>query len=353
MPTYEMFWDCGACGSTKLLGKSHRHCPNCGTAQDAEWRYFPADHERVAVEDHVFVGIDLECAHCETPNSRAAQHCVNCGAAIGDGDDQQVALVGTGPVELGDPGEVDPQAGPAEDDWKTAYQDDLDDVLAYQREKSRRTAKLVIGSIGVLLISALVLFLVWNFWTRPAVLKVTHHSWERRVHVERLQAVRDGSWCDSMPYDAYSVSRSRQERSTNRIPDGEVCSSVNVDNGDGTFSTQQSCSTTYREEPVYDDYCDYTVDRWRHDHTETAGARGMSPRWPSVSASGCSSLGCTREGGRDADYNVHLVEIVDEPHTHECDYDEATWRSMRNETEWTGKVRMLTGSLKCGGLDPI
>ena len=61
---YEMLWDCAYCATPKLLGKSHRHCPKCGAPQDPERRYFPADSEKVAVEDHVPVG-GLAGAVCE------------------------------------------------------------------------------------------------------------------------------------------------------------------------------------------------------------------------------------------------------------------------------------------------
>ena len=44
--SYEMFWDCEYCGSSKLLGITHRHCPNCGAPQDPEKRYFPPDEEK-------------------------------------------------------------------------------------------------------------------------------------------------------------------------------------------------------------------------------------------------------------------------------------------------------------------
>ena len=79
MPTYEMLWDCSSCGTKKLLGKSHRRCPNCGAAQDARKRYFPPPGEELPVEGHVFVGMDWNCGACQTPNSRAAEFCVNCG----------------------------------------------------------------------------------------------------------------------------------------------------------------------------------------------------------------------------------------------------------------------------------
>ena len=59
--TYEMMWDCEYCGAAKLLGKSHRHCPLCGAAQNADKRYFPPEEEKVAVEDHQFVGADWGC----------------------------------------------------------------------------------------------------------------------------------------------------------------------------------------------------------------------------------------------------------------------------------------------------
>ena len=49
---YEMLWDCEYCGTDKLLGVSQKFCPNCGSAQNAEKRYFPKDDEKVAVADH-------------------------------------------------------------------------------------------------------------------------------------------------------------------------------------------------------------------------------------------------------------------------------------------------------------
>ena len=67
--TYQMLWDCAYCDTTKLLALDHRHCPNCGGAQDAERRYFPSDEDKVAVEDHEFFGADWQCAACDSPNA--------------------------------------------------------------------------------------------------------------------------------------------------------------------------------------------------------------------------------------------------------------------------------------------
>ena len=81
---YEMQWDCKFCGTKKLLGKTHRFCPNCGAQQDPTWRYFPSDSEKVAVQDHVYVGADIICKACQSLNSGKAEFCGNCGAPLSD-----------------------------------------------------------------------------------------------------------------------------------------------------------------------------------------------------------------------------------------------------------------------------
>ena len=87
--TYEMMWDCGACGTPKLLAKSHKHCPTCGSPQDATWRYFPPDDEKVAVEDHVFMGKDRICGACGSPNAAQAKFCGSCGSDLDDAKEAQ------------------------------------------------------------------------------------------------------------------------------------------------------------------------------------------------------------------------------------------------------------------------
>src|SRR6185295_10750417 len=79
---YEMLWDCAYCGTRKLLGKTHRFCPKCGAPQDPEKRYFPTEDEKVAVEDHVYVGADRLCGNCGSAMSAKALHCTQCGAPL-------------------------------------------------------------------------------------------------------------------------------------------------------------------------------------------------------------------------------------------------------------------------------
>ena len=69
-PTYEMLWDCSACGTKGLLGVSHRRCPNCGAPQDPTTRYFPAPGSEVLAADHVYAGADWRCAGLKQADSQ-------------------------------------------------------------------------------------------------------------------------------------------------------------------------------------------------------------------------------------------------------------------------------------------
>lgn len=342
MPVYEMFWDCEACGTTKLLGKSHRHCPACGAPQDPERRYFPQESEKVAVQDHVFVGVDRTCSACDTANAAGAAFCVNCGNPM-DGAESvdKVSRVKQG-HQAGSLHEKTPEPAP----------ESASEPATARRRLTWRSGMLVLAVVAAVLTPLLL-------WSRPVDVSVTGHHWERAVHIEVFAAVSDGSWCDAMPSDAYRVSSSTRQRGTTSVPDGEECSTecttYNVDNGDGTFSQDESCSevctTVYREEPVYDEWCDYTVDRWRHDHTERSSGDGLSPspHWPSYTVSDCTSLGCTRVGSTDEDYMVALVDDEDDPH--ECDVAQERWGAMGMGEVFSARKRVLTGWLVCAQLE--
>src|SRR5512145_489644 len=82
---YEMLWDCRFCGTKQLLGVTHRHCPNCGAAQDPAWRYFPAEKDMVPIEKMPYVGVDKICLACKQPNSSNSTYCSECGADLATG----------------------------------------------------------------------------------------------------------------------------------------------------------------------------------------------------------------------------------------------------------------------------
>jgi hypothetical protein len=324
-PVFEMLWDCSSCGTTGLLGKSQRRCPNCGAPQDPTKRYFPKPGEAVEVQGHAFVGADWSCAACSTPNGAAASFCANCGNPK-DGN----AAVATKADRIVKDGVV-VEPAPA--------------TPASSSSSSSPVLRLVLAAVALVVVVVIVLTL----WKKDATVDVVAHSWKREIDIERFEAVRDDAWCSSMPAGAYNVSHHREVRTTKKIPDGEECHDRNVDKGDGTFTVKKECTKTYREEPVYDDKCTFDVDRWHVVRTErTEGALTPAPAWPPVRLSSTSGRGAERAGARREDYVVQLRD-AGSGKTHACSFAEEKWRAFADGSRHKMKVRMI-GAAVCDSL---
>jgi len=335
---YEMLWDCAFCGTTKLLGKTHRFCPNCGGAQDAKARYFPSDEEKIAVKDHRYTGVDKLCTSCGTPNAGRAEFCMSCGAPLSDAPQAQRL---TDEIKAAD--ETFDRSGKPDQNGRTAAQQALAEAAAARR---RRNLRLLIAG-GMLLLSGIaVLFL----WTQEISVTTTGHRWQRSISIEDFAARSKGDWCDSLPRDAYSVSRSQKERSQKQIADGEECSTRRVDQGDGTYRERQECRTKYRSEPVYDSYCHYRVNRWDYVRQVKAQGSDQNPHWPTYQLR-CSGerLGCEREGKREAEYWLLLKNPADDK-SYECAQEETPWKQVPVNTRWQLEIGAVTGGAHCGSL---
>ncbi|HEU4539263.1 MAG TPA: hypothetical protein VFS00_34315 [Polyangiaceae bacterium] len=334
---YEMLWDCRYCGSRKLLGKSHRHCPSCGAPQQNAPRYFPADAEKVAVSDHVFVGADVVCPTCRSTSSRAAKHCGSCGGPLEAAASVAVQADRVHPEGVAFVGGAPGGAAPAP-----------------PAPPPRRSplVPVLLGCGGLLAAGVVVFVLVFVFWKKDSSFEVVSRAWERTVAVERLGPVSESAWCKEMPPDAQGVRRTREQRSTNKVPNGEDCATRKVDNGDGTFREKRECKPRYKEEPVYDERCSYTVNRWAVARTErSAGGEAPAPAWPEVRLGRAGEcVGCERAGARKETYTVKLAGEGGK--VDECTFDAARWSAMRPKSRWKGEVRALTGGLVCDSLAP-
>lgn len=341
--TYQMLWDCPFCDSKGLLGVTHRHCPSCGAAQDPKRRYFPAEDQKVKLEDHRFTGADKVCANCGTPNGVAANNCGNCGSSLEGAKaagtlDSRVA----GAARSGTLAE-------AEKARKLAERQAMNQPPPEPPKKKGRGCLILIG----LVIFGLMGFFCLNaFWKKDASFEVTGHAWSRSIDIEVFGPDKADGWCDAMPSGAYDVSKSEKERSKNKVQDGEECHTKQVDQGDGSFKEVEECKPKYREEPVMDDWCRYTVDRWKKDREEKATGNSLSdaPSWPNPSSRGGSSVGSEREGSRHETYTVKLKEP--DGSTTSCDLPEARWKGMAVGSRWKGKVGALSGDVDCSGLEP-
>jgi membrane protease subunit (stomatin/prohibitin family) len=345
---YEMLWDCKYCGTRKNLGLSHRCCPNCGAAQDPTARYFPADNEKVAVQDHPYAGADAVCPACRETNGAACKCCRNCGSPM-DGS-KAVATRADQVHALGAFAGDSAQAARAE------FYGGAPPPPAVPPPPEKKTNWLAwvggIGCLGVVVIAVLVA-LVMFFTKREAALEVTGHSWERSIEIESYGKVRESDWCSNMPSGAREVSRTKAERSTRKVQDGEECKTRKKDRGDGTFKETKECTPKYREEPVMDDKCSYDVTKWSRSRTETAkGSSTTEPRaWPPTNLTRTGTCeGCEREGKRSEVYKVTFREPP-KTETYECGFPEAKWASYQKGSKWKGGIRSL-GGLDCGSLVP-
>ena len=206
----------------------------------------------------------------------------------------------------------------------------------------------IIGGVVALLAA---FCLVAMFWTKDVGVTVTAHTWERTIDIERMTAMSDSAWCDSMPSGAYAVSRNREQRSTKQIPDGQTCSTRDVDRGDGTFERKQECHTKYREEPIYDDRCHFTIDRWKVNRTAKAAGQGTepAPTWPTVSLSRTgTSLGAEREGSRSEKYTLALMG--DDKKAYSCTVAAAKWGGIADGHKKIIPIGVITGAAECDKL---
>lgn len=325
---YEMLWDCPHCDAKELLGKTHRYCPNCGGPQDPSKRYFPPPGKETAASAQ-YDGADKLCPACQTPNGAKSHNCRHCGSPL-DGAQEvgRVADRSSGAPKAPAPG-----------------------AKGGKGAAGAKKTKWWVWALGAVALLCCGFSAVAVLWKKDVTVTVAGHSWAREIDVESMQAVSESAWCDSMPGDAYSVSRKREQRSTNKIADGETCTTRDVDRGDGTFERREECRTKYREEPVYDTRCYFTVDRWRKARTEKAQGQGTSPApaWPSVRlARTGSSLGAEREGSRRETYTLALK--VQDGETYSCSVPFSKWQAVSDGTTKPIKVGVITRAADCDQL---
>jgi len=349
--SYQMLWDCEYCGSAKLLGLDHKHCPTCGAAQDPESRYFPDAGEEIAVADHKFVGADKLCPACQGPNSALSQFCANCGSPLEGSDDvkRREDRVGT---ETG--GHRGDSARAARDEHKTKSQR-VGDSGSEQGSKPKGLGggplRLVVG----LLIAIVLVVLAFQVLKKEVALEATGHRWERSIDIEEFRTVADSTWIDEVPAGARQgpCTIKKNENKTKKIPDGQNCVTTDVDQGDGTFKKKETCTDKFREVAQDDHWCSYEIDRWERIDTKTARGSGTAGLlWPEVALARTGSgdcLGCQREGDRDETYTVELLETTNgDKYTSSCSQER--WQGIATGQRFSATALRGLSSISCDSL---
>jgi len=343
--TYEMLWDCQFCGSKGLLGKSQRFCPHCGAPQNPDSRYYPDEAQMVEVVGHEYVGADVTCPSCSQLNGAKADFCQQCGGPLKEG---KVANV-LASQQRATSGQFESSGS------RDVVKEQHDEMMAQAEgasgdSGSRRWLWIGLGVVALIVVGLAVFF----GWRREATLLVAGHSWERIIFIDEYRNFTESNWRDLRPTgDNVSMGLCVQkQRSTRSVPDGETCTTVRTDQGDGTFRQQEVCSPKYRDEPVYDDWCTFSGQRYEAARRVLTSGTSLSqaPTWgePNLKCANQRTIGCEREQNRQERYVVRLSEG---DKVHECSYnDQAQWQAFGIETTWKGQTRVLDGVLDCATL---
>jgi hypothetical protein len=304
---YEMLWDCDHCGQKGLLGKSQRHCAECGAPQNPDKRYFPTPEQQKKIDGHSYEGSDRTCPACRAPMAAKAKNCTQCGSPM-DGSAEVRGVAAPAP----------PPAN-----------------------KRRRIWPWVVGALVLIGVAIWLLFIR----TKEAHVTVAAHRWERAIAIEQYADHQQSAWRDQVPNDASLPICARKERSTRKVADGEDCHVERHDKKDGTFEQVKKCTTKYRSEPVEDDWCTFTVRRWQKvDESKLAGV-GTLAAWPD-SAPGSNIapvLGARRAGPR-------TEKLVLDLGGQTCEVSDAVWRKYTDGQQVKVEVRARSGEIVCSSL---
>lgn len=334
---FQMLWDCQFCGKSKLLGITHRHCPECGGAQDPTKRYFPSEAEKVAVQVDDYAGNDRICGSCQHPNGAKATFCAECGsplegAAAAKVRSERVAKAGTAfAADSAKAAEAELGAG------------------AKPKLVTKRKSRWWIYTLVIVAVLGLAIFMLC-IRKKSGSFEVTAQTWERRIEIEEYVETSGSDWRDKVPSGA-SLGSCRDKEYSAAVD--EDCHTRQVDQGDGTFKEQQEC--TPAKDAVMKPWCSYTVRRWEVQDDLAAVERGDADderTWPDspFPTNVTQRLGARREKQRK---EILKIELEGTGGTHTCEYDaddEATWAKFKPGTKAKGSVRGASDAIVCGDL---
>ena len=186
---------------------------------------------------------------------------------------------------------------------------------------------------------------------KSGAFEVTGHSWERTIEIEEYRNVRESKWCDELPPGARELSRSKEQRSTEKVEDGKECRKIRKDQGNGSFKEVEECKPKYREKPVMADKCSFEAPLWRANRTvkESGASNKDALKWPMVPALRTGTcIGCEREGKRTETLTIRFKNLKDGTAA-TCTTNDQKWKSVAVGSKYEAKYS-VTDSVDCDSL---
>ena len=322
MAVREGRWDCQYCGTKGNLGRD-KACQNCGRSRPGGAKFYLPTEEEAAVLDAKLLklaeaGQDWVCAFCGSSNHAEATNCHYCGAPReGDSQVQEIKEYGLGQApDSGDMTFDDPPERPRPQ------------TEIVSTKKSSKLPLIIGGAlVGLILLCGLIFGGFLLFGGQDVDAAVSGFQWERSINVEAFQTVVEEDW--SVPSGGRLIDQRQEIRSYTQVLDHYetrqrdiqvqvgvetyVCGQRDLGNGffedidctEPIYETQTESyeEPVYREEPVYETFYNYEIDRWNVVRSPSVSGSDHSAEWPGL------ELGDTeREGQRSESYVIFFVE---------------------------------------------
>ncbi|MBX3154409.1 MAG: hypothetical protein KF773_00290 [Deltaproteobacteria bacterium] len=309
---YEMLWDCDHCDTKGLLGKSQRHCPECGAKQNPDKRYFPKEGDAIKeVVGHKYEGADRVCPACSAAIGALGKNCTNCGSPL-DG---------------------------------SAHVKGVSEPLKPIPVKKFPWLKVIL----IVLAIALFIFLIWFFFlrTKTGDVTVAGHRWERVITIEKFGVFQEDCWGNNCAPSGAEDERCRMEdHGTKQVQDGEDCREERVDKKDGTFEKVKKCKPKYRSEPTQEKHCTFSIRKWKEDgEAKSSGTMDKKREWPNAPAADTkASIGARREKAR-AEKLILEFQGGDS-----CVVSEDKWTKHKDGAKLTVTMKARSEAVQCDSI---
>lgn len=318
-------WICPNCNAKNRGAKEN--CDSCGAVRGNVQFIYEEEGSEItdeAEKARAKAGADWVCAFCGCSNAFDKPACGSCAAPRSEGKQREVKEATVKGGEGTGVKQVSPHA--------TLQQPPKN--IEPHKVPLPGWFKMGCGAV-VLLFLVLMGFECMSF---EDLMTVTGKDWQRSVMVMQYQTVRDGAWRDEVPQKARAAGQERKIRSyrdvlighrtvqetyTEQVQAGTKRVKTGVrDLGNGRFEevwedqpvykdvekTRSVQKPEYRQEPVYDTWVAFDIDRWEKKGEEKAKGTTDEPHWPPT---GCSPnpqdvIGEKKETDRKESYKVTM-----------------------------------------------
>lgn len=241
-------------------------------------------------------GADIYCSFCGNRNPENAKNCLNCGAALAEGEARESGQKYAAQVEpvpetikcevCGTDNPVNSlTCSSCGSPLKTSYIPTSEPPVNKPSAPSGKKGRFATGGCVIAGVVILVLLLIAGYFlfmkTEQSTAIVTNTRWKTQVEVLALVEKTGHDWYDSIPLTGTIGECTEKVRQTsdNYVAGAtEVCGEPYlVDKGNGYSEKVQDCSYE-----VYDDYCSYTYRDWGVYELKTAAGEDKTPRLPQI-----------------------------------------------------------------------